>query len=156
MKRILLLTTVLTLLVVPVFAQKTRTLTNADKAQVIRSILEDRRFDQRSALPDEERLNVYLSTENIARNLVPPKIGNAAILLKSPQEIEKEKNSLTSYCAFGKFEFKNSTVIVSFYNYWKNSAGDGFDRGVLEYEYRKVAGKWKFISRKHPGLRIGS
>ena len=156
MKRILALISIFVGLTLPVSAQKTKPATNADKARIIQSILLDRRFDERYALPDEVRLVVFLSTENIDRDLVSGKIGEAKILLKSPEEIEKEKKDWREYCAFGKFEIDGSTMNVSFYYYTKDSKNEGFDRVVLEYEYRKVAGKWKFISRKHPGLILGS
>lgn len=155
MKRILLFTTIFALLVLPAFAQKTKTLTNADKAQIIQAILLDRRLDARYALPDEERLNVYLSTENISRNVVPGKIGETKILLKSPQEIEREKKNRREYFAFGKIETDGAKAVVSFYHYTKASNSEEFNRTVLIYEYRKTAGKWKFISRAHPGLKIG-
>ena len=155
MKRILLLTIVLGLLAFPVFSQKTKTLTNADKAQIIRLILEDGRVYKRYLFRNEEGSAVNLSTENITRSLVPPKIGETSILLKSPQEIENEKTSLSNYCAFGKFEIKNSTVNVSFYYYTKDSSNKDFDQEVLEYEFLKVGKKWKFMSRKHPGLKVG-
>ena len=101
---------------------------------------------------NKERSVVYLLSENIARNLVPAKFGKTALLLKSPQEIEKEKSSLDVYCAFGKFEIKKSKVKVNFYYYTKDSKNEGFNREVLIYEYQKVDGKWKFVSRWHPGL----
>ena len=156
MKRILLLTTVLALLAFPVFAQKTKTLTNADKAQIIRLILEDGRVYAQYLFSDKKDSFVTLSTENIDRSLVPPKIGETAILLKSPQEIENEKKSLSFYCVFGKFEIKNSTVNVKFYYYTKDSSGEDFNRETLEYEYRKVGKNWKFVARKHPGLFLAN
>jgi hypothetical protein len=155
MKRIFLFIITLALFVLPVFGQKNKALTNADKAQIIRSILLDRRFDTRYALPDEERLVVYLSTQNIGRNLVPSKIGETKILLKNPREIENEKKRLREYCAFGKFETNNSTVNVSFYYYTRNSIAEELNEVELQYEYRKSNGKWEFISRRHPGLQIG-
>lgn len=150
MKRILLLITVLDLLVFPVFAQKTKMLTNADKAQIIQRILEDCKVYKGYLFKKDS--TVTLSTENIDRSLVPPKIGETTILLKSPQEIENEKKSLNHYFAFGKFEIKNSTVNVSFYSFEKDSSDEDFNRETLVYEYQKVGKNWKFVSRKHPGL----
>jgi hypothetical protein len=155
MKGILLLTTVLILSVLPAFAQKTGTIKNADKTELIRLILEDARIYKGYLFSNKDRPVLYFSSENLTRDLVPTKIGETALLLKSPDEIEKEKSRLDVYCAFGKFEIKKSTAKVSFYYYTKDSKGEGFDREVLEYEYRKVSGKWKFVSRKHPGLFAG-
>ncbi len=153
MKRILLLTIVFSFLSFPVFSQKTKKLTNADKTQIIRLVLEDGRI-YKQYLFREEDSSLNISTENITRSLVPPKIGKTAILLKSPKEIENEKTRLSVYCAFGKFEIKNSTVNVSFYYYTKDPSNKDFNREVLEYKFLKVGKKWKFVSRAHPGLKI--
>ena len=155
MKRILLLTTVLILFVIPAYAQKAGAIKNSDKSELIRLILEDIRTTRTYLFYNKEKPVLYFSSENIARDLLPTKIGEATLSLKSPDEIEKEKSRLDQYCAFGKFEIKKATAKVSYYYYTKNSKGEGFDREVLEYEYRKVSGKWKFVSRAHPGLFAG-
>lgn len=154
MKRILLLKTIFALLVLPVLAQKTKSLTNADKAQIIQSILLDNRFEERLYLPDEDRLVVYLSTENISRNLVPGKIGEVKIFLKSPPEIEKGKKNWSDYCAFKKFKADGTSAFVSFHCYIRDSKATEFSLSVMEYEYRKADRKWKFISKERPDFKL--
>jgi hypothetical protein len=156
MKRILLFTAIAVLFVLPVFAQKTASLTNADKAQIIRAILLESEFAERPDLPDEQKLIVYLSTENISQNLVPGKVGAVKILLKSPQQIEKEKKNWLDYRAFGKFARKGSTVIVRFNSYTRVSQTGEFDLMVQEFEYRKKAGKWELVSIGFPGMKLGA
>src|SRR5687767_13541364 len=99
-------------------------------------------------------LVVYLSTENISRNLVPNKIGEAKILLKNPPEIEKGKKNWSGYCAFKKFKTDGTSAFVSFHCYIRDSKAEEFNLSVMEYEYRKADGKWEFISRKHPDFKI--
>lgn len=152
MKRILLLTTVLIFSLLPAFAQKGKAIKNTDKSELIRLILEDIKISKTFLFYNKEKPVLYFSSENIARDLLPTKVGETALSLKSPDEIEKVKSSLDHYCAFGKFEIKKSTANVSFYYYRKDSKSKEFNREVLEYEYRKVSGKWKFVSRTHPGL----
>lgn len=155
MKRILLLTAVLILSALPSFAQKGGAIKNADKAELVRLVLEDAKIYRKYLFSNETRPVLYFSSENVARNIVPSKIGGTTLLLKKPEEIEKAKNSLDVYCAFGKFELEKTTANVTFYYYMKDSASGEFIREVLIYEFRKDSGKWKFVSRAHPGLKVG-
>ena len=152
MKRILLLTSILTLLVLPALAQQTGTTADDDKAQLIRAILEDGKIYKKYVFANKERPVVYLSSQNIARDLVPAKLGETSLLLKTPEELEK--SGLDVYCGFGEFAFKKSTAAVSFYYYTKAFTRIGYNREVLEYEFQKVAGKWEYVSRRHPGLFV--
>jgi competence protein ComGC len=63
MKGILLLTTVLILSVLPAFAQKTGTIKNADKTELIRLILEDARIYKGYLFSNKDRPVLYFSSE---------------------------------------------------------------------------------------------
>ena len=145
----LLLPIVFALLVLPCFAQKAQSLSDDDYIQVIKAILLDKRLDKRTVLPKKERTVAYLSAENLSRNLVPDKIDGVKIELKTPQQIKKEKKNWRNYIVFGKFETNGSTVIVNVDYYYRkiDEAEFGIPAG-MEYEYRKLNGKWEMVRKK--------
>jgi len=144
----LLVPAIFALLALPCFAQKSKTISNTDYTQVIKLILSDQRLAQRRFLPNEEQQIARLSTENIKPNLIPGKIDGVKIELRNAQQIKADKQNGRRYYAFGKFDFNGAKVTVKLFYYAKNSETDSLIKTSAEYEYRKTAGKWKFVSKK--------
>ena len=153
----------LILLLSPVFAQtfdcftadlqniKRNQLSDRGKSQIIKSILLEFDFLNRHIYKDETKEIVYLSTKNIASKYIPKISGINFILLNEREIADKTKNGF-GYHVFQKLKIdKIKTSICFEYNYrddgyrFRNLGSSGSPNSVIgiEYEYRKVDGKWR-------------
>ena len=113
MKRICLSLIALILFSTPFFSQtfdcfaddsqnsKKTLLSDKDKAQIIKSVLQEFDFLNRYIYEDEKKEVVYLSTKNIPPKFVPTVSGINFVLLK-PEEIEEKIKNGFGYFVFSK------------------------------------------------------
>src|SRR4051812_25893594 len=120
MKRILLLWIFSALFLIPCLAQKSKSLTNLEKAQIIKEILMDTDFLHRGLRLDEKKNAINLSTKNIPLNLLPHKINGVKLQLFTPKEVEDKSKNGFGYYIFNEFNVDGSKLRVSFSNYWIN------------------------------------
>jgi hypothetical protein len=136
MKKVFLLIFLLLVSLNQCFAQqKTTSLTNKDKAIIVKSILLKEDFLNRGLGVDETKEIVNLSLENITPEVVPKIPGIKFVLFNQEQIKEKIKTSFRYY-AFGRFGIKGSKVLVDFGNYFPS-----YSNGST-YEFKRVKGKW--------------
>jgi hypothetical protein len=150
MKRILLLLLLCVSFLIPCSAQKSKTLTNIEKAQIIKEILIDTvddNFLQRGLRLDEKKDVVNLSLKNIPRNLIPHKVKGVKFQLSTPEEVEEKSKTGFGYYVFEEFNVDGSKMRVSFNNYWRNTDARAFMSGSIDYYYRKISGKWKRVKK---------
>jgi hypothetical protein len=141
MKRIILSAFLVVLLLIPSLAQKPNSLTDNDKAQVVKIILENYNFIKDSADWENKKINsIYLFAENISREKVPS-IKGIKFVFVTRKEIEELDKTVPDYYEFGEFQVKGKSIRISFSRLYLHPVnGDGT---VTWYECRKVAGKWK-------------
>ena len=89
-----------------------------DKSQIIKSILLQQDLLNRGLRVGEVRGIIYLSTINIAPDLVP-KIRDISFVLLNPDESNWPKSGFTLF-EFSKFELNGSKVTVSLTDTWLN------------------------------------
>src|SRR5438309_2188789 len=114
------------------------TLTNTEKAQIVRSVLLKELANRKW---HGVRTVLLLNNENITPECLP-RISNLRFeLLDQTQiQIDVAEGEAISYLFIGTIESKGSSVRVSFGQHHesrRSSSGSG-----TIYEYRKVAGKW--------------
>jgi hypothetical protein len=120
--------------------ERTIQLTQRDKAEIIKSILLWQDFLNRGLRIGEVRGIVYLSTENIAPEMVP-KIRDVRFMLLSPDEQSHWPQWGISLFEFSDFGVKGSKVTLSLTDTWFiKSNRHSYVR--ITYEFRKPFGKW--------------
>ena len=120
--------------------ERTIQLTQRDKTQIIKSVLLWQDFLDRGLRIGEVRGIVYLSTENIAPELVP-RIRDVRFMLLSPDEQSNWPQSGISLFEFSDFVIKGSKVTLSLIDTWFiKSNRHSYVR--ITYEFRKSSGKW--------------
>ncbi len=128
-------------LVITCNAQKSKTLPDVEKIQIIKEILSNTDFS-RDLVESENRKIVYLSMENISAELLP-QLPPINFILLSEEEIEAKTKSGFGYHAFGEFKTKGSKVLVNFTYRWENSSFGTLSYNGTRYEFRKIKGRWK-------------
>jgi hypothetical protein len=115
-------------------------LTDRDKAQILKSILLSQDLLDRGLRLGEVRGIIYLSTDNIAPELVP-RIRDIRFMLLSPNNESRWPQSGISLFEFSAFAVNGSKVTVSLTVTWfSRSNRHSYVRTT--YEFRKSAGKW--------------
>lgn len=163
MKRIYLSLFTLIVFSSPVFSQtfdcfaddsqnsKKTLLSDKDKAQITRYVLQEFDFLKRHIYKDEKKEVVYLSTKNISPKFVSKVSGINFVLLK-PEEIEEKIKNGFGYFVFQKLESDRIKTSVCFeYKYldtgYRNktpgSSGSPFTVNGISYEFRKINDKWQ-------------
>jgi hypothetical protein len=129
------------------------TLTNEDRAEIVRDVLTreiTRRREEESkyrTLKKGEKtgeLQIILSTLNIEPELVP-KLTDVKFILMKPDEIETRMKleGRVHYLAFGEFRVEGSKVIVTLLdNNWSRRARAFVSSKSSRYEYSQANGKW--------------
>ena len=137
-------------------AKQSESLSDGDKAQIIRQMLEPllsptKGEEANQSILDLEDLRrtkggVVLSTKNIKPHLVL-KIPGVKLLLRKPGAIQKKADSEGDflYLVFNRFEIKGSKLIVTLTSNWAKSrtSKEGYlSGGSMTYEFKKSSGKW--------------
>jgi hypothetical protein len=122
--------------------QKDKLLPDRDKADIVKSVLEDSDLENRTLSIGEEKDVVPLSVENISPSHVPKLQGLSFDLLTTQEIKEKTQNGFT-YFWFGKFIVKGTRVQVEFGDTSLYARGEEAHSNSVKYEFRKVKGKWK-------------
>lgn len=125
------------------FAQQShKSLSDRDKTEIIRFILDGYDLLNRTLSMGEEKDIVPLSLQNISPKLVP-KLQGITFDLLTAQKIEEKTQTGFNYYSFGKFQLKDSKVQVEFGDTFLNSKGGATYSFFTLYEFRKTKGKWK-------------
>jgi hypothetical protein len=123
----------------PSYASQPLRLADADKAQILRSVL--RREIRKAKRTDVEAI-LLLNNNEMNQDWLPS-IPNVEITLINADEVKAKRATADefSYYFFSKLEVQGSKVIVWFgkYDERKRSASSS---GTI-YQYRKVSGKWR-------------
>ncbi len=129
------------------------TLTNKDRAEIVRDVLTreiTRRREEESkyrTLKKGEKtgeLQIILSTLNIEPELVP-KLTDVKFILMKPDEIETRMKlgGRVQYLALSEFSVEGSKVIVTLLdNNWSRRARAFVSSKSSRYEYSQANGKW--------------
>jgi hypothetical protein len=72
-----------------------------------------------------------------------PKIKGINFVLLNREEIKEQVKTGFLYYAFGRFKIRGSKVLVAFGHYFENIQGQASYNGGVNYEFKKVKGKWK-------------
>jgi hypothetical protein len=142
MRKVFLLFSLLVITQIPSFAQQRfGSLTNKDKAFIIKSILLEKDLLNRDLTVDEIKDVVNISSQNISPELLP-KIKGISFVLHSRKQIKEKTKTGFLYYAFSSFKIKGSKVLIDFGHYFENIEGRAFYSGGLTYEFKKVNGRW--------------
>ncbi|HEX8143890.1 MAG TPA: hypothetical protein VF553_14925 [Pyrinomonadaceae bacterium] len=112
-------------------------LPDEDKAQIVKSILEQR-LSNHKVYPLGREL--ILSTENINIELIPNRISSIGVSFLKLDEISKRDKGNIRYLVFGEFKETDSGVEVELSEIWRDGIARGWSRTA--YKCRKVDGKW--------------
>jgi len=112
-------------------------LTDEEKAQIVKSVLEQR-LSNHKVYPLGRELT--LSTENININLIPNPISGIELSFLKPDEIKRRDKGNISYLVFGVFKETNSGIEVSLSEIWRDGIAHGWSRTA--YKCHKVNDKW--------------
>jgi hypothetical protein len=146
MRKIFLLFFLLVIFLIPSSAQQgLSSLTDKDKAFIIKSILLQKDFLNRGLIAGENREFVNLSLENIAPELLP-KIRGINFVLFNREQIEEKIKTGFMYYAFGHFKITDGKVLIDFGHYFENIKYEASYSGGLIYECQKIRSKWKCVA----------
>ena len=129
------------------------TVSDADKAEVVRAILKQGAAPEWGLLDQRQReIGVILSTKNIKRKWLQG-FQDVRIQLWAPEEIQRKANDedALQFFVIPEMKVRRQCIAVTLSLTWakgKNSRSIFMSGGGLIYEYRRESGKWvgKFIT----------
>lgn len=118
-------------------------ITDADKMEIIASILSQYRIMRYKPMRAVTPKLLYLSTTNLPAPAFDnfPKIGEMEIILLLVSQADKNK-PLPTYAEFREFEVKGDVVKISLITEF-----NGGNMSGGHYEYKKIGGQWQVISK---------